>query len=152
VAEGRCVACAKCEDVCPHDAIKMVSRPESLILETTVDAADQARILEICTRAHCFPTQKLCACNGTEAQEIVAAILKGAQSPEDLVVMTGIGSGCGIYCMGPVFRLLQAADVQVPDDPRWNILPVSIWEIPKKVADKYPEYYLREDLDSLPLK
>ena len=152
VEEGRCIACTKCEDVCPHDAIRMVSRPSSMIFKTAVDEADQARILEICIKAHCFPAQKICACTGTDAQEVAAAILKGAKSPEDLVVMTGIGSGCGIYCMGPVFRLFQAADIQVPEDPRWNILPVSIWDIPKEVADKYPEYYLREDLDSLPLK
>lgn len=152
VEAARCVACAKCQDVCPHDAIQMVSRTEPLIIKFNTDDADQARINEICAKAHCFPTQKICACTGTDTGEVVAAILGGAKSPEDLVVMTGIGSGCGIYCMGVVFRLFQAAGVEPPDDPRWNFLPISIWDIPENVANKYPEYYLKEDKDSLPVK
>ncbi|MBU2548651.1 MAG: 4Fe-4S binding protein [Proteobacteria bacterium] len=141
----RCVACGKCVDVCTEEAVRLNVRPEPRILAVDVAAADPARVEEICRKAHCRPALQICACTGTEAREVAAAILGGAKSPEDLVLMTGIGSGCGIYCMGVVFRLLDAAGVRVPEDPRWHPLSLSLWDVPDELARKYPDYYLDED-------
>lgn len=87
-----------------------------------------------------MPDLLVCACTGTQAKEIAAAIISGAKSPEDIVIMTGGGSGCGIYCMGVIFKIFQTADVKIPEDPRWNSLPLTSADIPEKIARKYPEY------------
>lgn len=144
-----CVACGKCLDVCPHEAVTLQSRVQPLILTTNVTDKDQGKIAEICFNARCFPQGLICSCTGTEAQEVAAAILEGARSPEDLTRMTGIGSGCGIYCKGVIFRLFKAAGVEVPQDERWNPITISLWDIPPEVAKKYPQYFIEEDLKVL---
>ena len=65
----------------------------------------------------------------------------GAKSPEDVVVGTGAGSGCGIYCMAVIFKLFACAEVQIPKDLRWNNLPLTSHDIPEEIAKKYPEYH-----------
>ncbi len=145
VGDDKCVACGKCLDVCREGAVSLVLRPEPLILEVNTEEADQGKIAEICRKAHCAPDQFICVCTGTTAKEVAAGILQGAKSPEDIVRSTGAGSGCGIYCMGVVFRIFKAAGVEIPDDPRWFSLSLAVWDIPPKVAAKYPKYCLGED-------
>lgn len=149
VDAGRCVACGKCLDVCREDAVSMRPRSQPLLLTVKPEEADREKIEEICFKAHCLPTQVICACTGTRALEVAAALIKGAKSPEDLVLMTGVGSGCGIYCMGYVFRLFRAAGVKIPEDPRWHDLPLSLWDIPEEIAEKYPGHFLKEDREAL---
>ena len=49
--------------------------------------------------------------------------------------------------MGVILRLFKAHGVKIPPskDHKWYDLPLSVWDIPKAVAEKYPGYYLEED-------
>ena len=104
-------------------------------------------IEELCKKAHCFPEQFVCACTLTLAKEVAAAIIKGADTPEKITAMTGVRSGCSIYCMAPILRMLKAhgVEIEAPPDNRWYNLSLSLWDVSDNVANKYPGYYLQED-------
>lgn len=141
VNENRCVACGKCADICRENAILLVRRDIPMTIGFDASFVDPEKVQNLCTKASLLPDLLVCACTGTLAGEVAGAIIGGAKSPEDAVVMTGAGSGCGIYCMGVIFKLFAGAGIQIPDDPRWNSLPLSPADIPEEVAAKYPEYY-----------
>ena len=147
VDETRCVDCGKCEDTCPTEAATLRMRPEPTMVSVPVDAADTAKIADICARANMFPDQIICTCNVTLVKEIIAAILKGARSPEDLAAMTGACTGCGIYCMATLQRVLDAAGVELkePDNHRWFRVLQTMWDVPDRVIESHPGYYIRED-------
>jgi NAD-dependent dihydropyrimidine dehydrogenase PreA subunit/bacterioferritin-associated ferredoxin len=140
VNESRCVACSKCADICREGAAILVRRENPMTIKFNVDSIEPEKIQHLCMNASLLPDLLVCACTGTMAKEIAAAILWGAKSPEDIVVMTGAGSGCGIYCMGVIFKLFQAAGIAIPEDPRWNNLPLTSSDISEEIARKYPEY------------
>jgi len=141
VEESRCVACGKCREICGEEAVEMVRRSRPLTIRFDGTSVDQGEIQSLCGRAGLLPDLPLCACTGTTVGEMAAAILRGARSPEDVVVWTGAGSGCGIYCMAVIFKLFACAGVPIPDDPRWNHLPLTSHDIPEEIAEKYPEYH-----------
>jgi ferredoxin len=141
VQEDRCVACGKCEEVCLEDAVRMMERTEPLTIAFDVGSVDQEKTQALCGQAGLLPDLPLCACTATTVGEIAASIIGGAKSPEDVVVRTGAGSGCGIYCMAVIFKLFSCAGVQIPKDPRWNSLPMTSHDISDEIAKKYPEYY-----------
>jgi Fe-S-cluster-containing hydrogenase component 2 len=147
VDEAKCIACFRCVDACPQSAIEIVSRHEPVVLRVDPSEVDQASLKELCIKAHLHPRQILCLCSGTRVDEAAAAVLKGAKSPEDIAVMTGAFSGCGIYCMQPTLRLLKAhgVDLDEPHNHRWYNITPSLWEMPAALAEKYPGYYLEED-------
>ncbi|MCP4755532.1 MAG: (Fe-S)-binding protein [Proteobacteria bacterium] len=145
VEPSKCLACGKCVDVCRQGAVDLVVRSQPMMVAVGVDDVDPVRMQEICAGARCAPDQFVCVCTGTTAGEVAAAIVKGAKSPEDVVCKTGAGSGCGIYCMGVVFRIFKAAGVEIPRDSRWYALSLSVWDISEDVVRKYPGYYLEED-------
>lgn len=146
VDPDRCVACGKCEDVCREDAVVLIQREEPMTIQFNMDAVDPEKVMALCTEASLLPDVMVCPCTGTMAREIAGAVLNGASSPEDIVIMTGAGSGCGIYCMGVFFRLFKAAGIEFPEDPRWNYLPLSTSDISEAIAEKYPEYQFRAEL------
>lgn len=143
VDPDRCVACGKCADICREDAVMLVRRDAPMAIQFDVNTLDQEKIQALCMNASLVPDILVCACTGTMAREVAGAILAGAASPEDIVTMTGAGSGCGIYCMGVIFKLFQAAGIQIPEDPRWNNLPLTAEDVPEALVQKYPEYHLR---------
>lgn len=147
VGEERCVACFRCWDACQQDAVTMVARPEPIILGVDPGEVDQTTLRELCMKAHLHPQQFLCLCTGTRVNEVAAAVLKGAKSPEELSLMTGARSGCTIYCMEPMLRLLKAHGVKIapPKDHRWYDFTPTLWDVPEEVAQKYPGYYFEED-------
>jgi bacterioferritin-associated ferredoxin len=49
--------------------------------------------------------QVLCYCTGTRAEEVAAAILGGADTPEKISSQTGIRTGCTIECIQTILRL-----------------------------------------------
>jgi NAD-dependent dihydropyrimidine dehydrogenase PreA subunit len=142
--ETRCVACGKCSEVCREEAVRMVRRIEPLTIQFDSTSVDTERLQSLCAEAGLLPGLPLCACTGTTVGEIAAAIVGGAKSPEDVVIMTGAGSGCGIYCMGVIFKLFACAGVEIPKDSRWNSLPLTSQEISGKIAKKYPAYHFGE--------
>jgi Fe-S-cluster-containing hydrogenase component 2 len=141
VQEDRCVACGKCREVCREDAVELVPRTQPLRIEFDAASADPEKLQALCARAGLLPDLPVCACTATTVREIAAAILDGAKSPEDVVVRTGAGSGCGMYCMAVIFRLFACAGVEIPKDHRWNHLPLSSHDVPEEIAGKYPEYH-----------
>jgi len=121
----------------------MVRRSEPREIVFDMQTVSQEKIQALCEKTFLLPDMLICACTGTMVKEVAGAIIGGAKTPEDIVLMTGAGSGCGIYCMGVVFQLFKAAGIVIPDDPRWKNLPLTPRDIPDKIADKYPEYYFR---------
>lgn len=151
VDESKCVACGRCEDICKNGATCLVPRPEPKVIFCDLSDVDEDKIKEICRKAHIYPMQFVCPCTGTLAEEVAGAIIKGAKSLEEVTIMTGARSGCGMYCHGPILRLLHAAGVEVqePKDHRWYDLSLSIWDISKEMGKKYSSYYIDEDKEAL---
>jgi NAD-dependent dihydropyrimidine dehydrogenase PreA subunit/bacterioferritin-associated ferredoxin len=147
VDEEKCVACSRCRDECQENAIEMVPRPWPITFGLDPGEVDQTRLMELCMEAHLHPRQYLCLCAGTRVNEAAAAVLKGAKSPEEISLMTGARSGCGLYCMEPMLRLLKAHGVEItpPKGHRWYNMTPTLWDVPKHVEHKYPGYYLGED-------
>jgi Fe-S-cluster-containing hydrogenase component 2 len=153
VDESACVGCFKCVEACtPFDAISVVRDPNPRVLTVPADEYPQPAVDELCRQARLAPEAIVCVCTGTTAAEIAAAVLAGVHEPEELTLATGVRSKCGMWCLTPTMRLLAAHGVDVvrPYNDR-RLYPdgctdVAIWNIPDEVADKYPEYRLRENL------
>ena len=115
-----------------------------------VSRFDAAKILALCEKAHFHPQQVLCYCVGVRAEEVAAAILDGADTPEEISSRTGIRTGCTIECIQPILRLLEAAGIQPkpnPDGWQWYGETVTAWTMPEKVKQKYASrgFYFDED-------
>ena len=145
--EQRCIACFRCRDACQQDAVTIVPRPTPMLLGVEVSEVDQTKLMELCVKAHLHPRQFLCLCTSTRVSEAAAAVLKGAKSPEEISLMTGARSGCTVYCMEPMLRLLKAHGVEItpPKDHRWYDFAPTLWDVPEEAAQKYPGYYFKED-------
>jgi len=141
VDAGRCVACGRCIDVCRQNAVNLARRDTPWIIRYDTEAVDLDEVQQLCMVAGLLPEIPVCACTGTKAREVAAAIIGGAATPEDIVITTGAGSGCGIYCMGIILKMFQAAGVAVPEDSRWHSLLLTPAGIPEDVVQKYPQYY-----------
>lgn len=150
VNEDECRACGNCEQRCPFHAIEMVSREIPKEIGVNVSKFDQAKIQEICEKAHFNPEQVLCYCTGVRADEVAAAILDGADSPEKVSLMTGIRTGCTIECVQPVLRMLEAAGCElkpIEGGWQWYGTTPTAWTIPEDVKEKYSSrgFYFEED-------
>ncbi len=150
----KCMACANCADRCPRYAIKMVEREEPFEVGVDVSKFDYEKIRALCEKAHLNPEQVVCYCVGTRAEEIAAALLAGATTPEEVSAMTGARTGCTIECIQPVLRLIQAAGNELhpnPDGWQWYGVTVTAWDIPEEVKEKYNSrgFYFDEDRELL---
>jgi NAD-dependent dihydropyrimidine dehydrogenase PreA subunit/bacterioferritin-associated ferredoxin len=148
----RCIDCQRCIDRCnKENAISRAPRPSAIIRYVDYSDVDQLQLKTLCGKAGLLPDMPVCGCTRTTGKEAVAAILKGAKTPEDLCAMTGLRAGCGIYCITRIFQLLQACGIELdnPPDRRWIKLTLSLSDIPEeKVAqiDKaYPQCCVGED-------
>jgi len=147
VDEKKCVACCNCLDICQEEAVTMASRSEPVFFGLDPEQVDQTELIRLCARAHLNPKQLICLCTATRVSEVAAAVLKGAGSPEEITLMTGACSGCTVYCMGPMLRLLKANGVEtpLPEGRRWYNITPTLWDVPAEIVRKYPGYYLEED-------
>lgn len=155
VVDGeRCRGCANCEQRCPDLAVAMVKREQPVLVRVDVGAVDYALIEELCRNARFNPEQLVCYCTGTRAEEVAAAVLQGAASPEEISLLTGARTGCKVECIQPVLRLLEAAGIK-PEPPQggwqWYGRTVTAWEIPAEVKNKYASrgFYFDEDIELL---
>ncbi|MGB9866508.1 MAG: 4Fe-4S binding protein [Bacillota bacterium] len=150
VDPNRCRGCAACEQRCPEHAIAMTKRSEPVVVKVEVPLAEYGRIEELCRKARLHPEQVVCYCSGTRAEEVAAAIMQGARTPEDVSFMTGVRTGCKVECIQPVLRLLEAAGIK-PEPPKggwqWYGRTPTVWDIPAQVKQKYASrgFYFDED-------
>ncbi|ABB14277.1 (2Fe-2S)-binding protein [Carboxydothermus hydrogenoformans] len=148
-----CRGCAACEQRCPQYAINMVKREEPFTVYVDPSTVDAEKIEELCKKARLHPEQIICYCTATRAEEVAAAILKGAKSPEEISLQTGVRTGCKVECIEPILRLLEAAGItpEKPEGYQWYGRTPTVWEIPESVKEKYSSrgFYFDEDIKLL---
>lgn len=152
IDSDRCIDCQRCIDRCSREnAISRQSRPSPILRFADHSDIDEMRLKTFCAKAGLLPDMPICGCTRTTGKEAVAAILKGAKTPEDLCAMTGLRAGCGIYCMTRIFQVLDACGVDVvnPPDRRWIKLTLSLSDLPEEkvmqIDEAYPQCCVGED-------
>jgi Fe-S-cluster-containing hydrogenase component 2 len=150
--ESKCVGCFKCLEACiPYNAISTRRDPEPRHFGVPRERWNRSEVRELCAKARFDPQQAICMCTSTTAAEVAAAIIDGVHEPEELPLATGVRAKCGMWCLAGVTRLLAAHGIEIDRSPKdYRIygdgdgIQVAIWNVPDDVADKYPEYRLRE--------
>jgi Fe-S-cluster-containing hydrogenase component 2 len=149
----KCMGCGNCEQRCPQYAITMVPLSEPFLVGLYMNKFDQSKIMDICMKAKFHPDQVICFCTGTRAAEIAAAIIEGAQSPEEVSLKTGARTGCKVLCIEPILRLLRAAGIEPrkPNGYQWTGITSTLWEISEEVKKKYAArgFYFDSDKEFL---
>ncbi|MCG6534219.1 MAG: FAD-dependent oxidoreductase [Syntrophales bacterium LBB04] len=147
-----CRGCGNCEQRCPSFAITMKPLDTPFTVRVEVSQSDPKKIKELCDRAHLHPESVVCFCTTTRAEEIAAAVLQGATTPEEVSLRTGARTGCSVLCIQPIFRLLRAARVSFEQsrtsDVWYNTIP-QIWDLPSAIMEEYDKIGFRfgEDLE-----
>lgn len=164
-----CFACGACEQRCLVRCIDLIGRnqvkelsgeyymfedadeiEEEATFGTDASEVDYDRVVELCKKAKFLPKEIVCYCTRTRAEEVAAAILKGAEDPEDLSRMTGMTSGCKVECIQPKLRILHAAgkDPEPPKDKwTWTGRTSTVRDVPEEVKEKFSERGFYFDLD-----
>lgn len=149
-----CVGCWNCEQRCPEHAISMEAC-EPFDLKADVAAFDYEEIHALCRKAHFHPKQIMCYCTATRAEEVAAAILGGASSPDKVVRACGVGAGCGIECNQTILRFLEAAG-KTFERPKlsyqWYGRTATVWDVSEEVKKKHANFRFDKDrtlLDSV---
>jgi bacterioferritin-associated ferredoxin len=88
------------------------------------------------------------------AEEVAAAILGGAKTPEEISSLTGIRTGCTIECIQPLLRLIQAAGIELKRNEngwQWYGVTATAWTLPEEVKQKYNSrgFFFEEDKELL---
>lgn len=154
VTVDECRGCTNCESRCPFYAIKMIKREEPFTIGVDVSKYDSKAIFDICEKAHLNPEQVLCYCVGVRAEEVAAAILEGAKTPEEISSMTGIRTGCTIECIQPLLRMVEAAGLELKRNEngwQWYGITPTAWTLPEEVIEKYNKrgFFFEEDKELL---
>jgi Fe-S-cluster-containing hydrogenase component 2 len=152
VEDARCSGCNICEQRCPEYCIEMVAREKTFVMGTDVSQVDRAQVNALCRKAHMHPEQLICFCTGTRADELAAAVLLGARSPEELSFKTGVRTGCTVICHQPILRLLEAAGIEpVPTKRGWQWYgrTQTAWEMSEALRKKYADrgFYFDADVE-----
>ncbi|WP_329410205.1 4Fe-4S binding protein [Nocardia vinacea] len=157
VDEDKCVGCFKCIEACaPFKAISVLPMPTPRVLTTpSADDSDPA-VNEICRKARMEPDAVICVCTRTTAREVAAALLSGVREIESIPLATGAGAKCGMWCHAALVRMLRADGITVEPTPRNRRFyadsgagDIGIWSISDEVAERYPEYRLKESRDAV---
>lgn len=154
VDDEACRGCYNCEQRCAFDAITMVKREEPLMVGVDVTQYDAEEIRELCEKAYLNPEQVLCYCVGVRADEVAAAIIGGATTPEEVSSVTGIRTGCTIECVQPLLRLVEAAGHELVRNEKgwqWYGITPTAWTIPEEIKEKHNSkgFYFDEDRELL---
>ena len=147
IDDDACIGCGRCVDRCPEDIMWMTPRSEPLTKTVSLSDVDAAAVDALLLRAGLDADVSVCVCTLTPASEIAAAVVKGATTLEQVSEMTGMRSGCGIYCVAPALRLLHAAgaDMTPPRGHRWYPCTVALWDLPAEVTERYPDSFVEVD-------
>jgi len=143
----RCVGCWNCEQRCPEHAVEM--KPcNPYTIGTDVSQFDYNEIEALCRKARFHPKQLVCYCSGSRAEELAAAILSGAKTPDALVLATGVGAGCGIECNQPILRFLESAGLSFERKKKsfqWYGRTTTVWEVPSRLKEDFPVFRFEQD-------
>jgi ferredoxin len=145
-----CVGCGACSERCEFGAVSLKNLETPRTIRVDPGSLERKKISEVCIKARLHPEQVICFCTGTRAEEVAAAILLGASSPEEVSRMVGARTGCKVECIQPILRLLVAAgkDLKpVEGGWQWYGLTPTVWDIPESVMKKYSArgFYFKED-------
>ncbi len=142
-----CIGCGRCVDRCPEDIMWMTERAEPITRTVRPDEVDQEKVTALLLAAGIDANISVCVCTLTSAAEIAGAVVKGASNLDEVSAMTGMRSGCGIYCVAPALRLLAAAgcDMTAPRGHRWYPSTLALWDISDEARAKYPDAFIDED-------
>jgi NADPH-dependent glutamate synthase beta subunit-like oxidoreductase/bacterioferritin-associated ferredoxin len=147
-----CRGCTNCSSRCPSYAISLKELESPYVVKVDIEEEMIEEIYRICEKAVIHPESLVCQCTGTRADEIVAAILKGAKTVVEIRRVTGAHTGCGSACIGPIFRLMQAAGLEVGGPPLPDLYyptMLTIWDIPDHVIRDFKArgFRFEEDRD-----
>lgn len=148
--EQYCVGCASCVDHCPKEAVSLSPLEETRTIYCDPAQFDEEEIKKLCLAAHYYPKQNICACTGTAAGEIAAAILAGAKNPIDLSRMTGVRTGCKCLCAEGPLRMLEAAGIDPGEAPgyQWYMMTPTLWNLDEEVKKEYDgKFHFSDDLE-----
>ena len=147
IDEALCIGCGRCVDRCPEDIMWMAERDDPLTVTIPQEDATQDAVTALLLKAGLDANISICVCTLTPGWEIAAAIVNGARTLEEVSAATGMRSGCGIYCVAPALRLLEAAgaDMSPPKGYRWYPLTLSLWDISDEALARYPDSFIEED-------
>jgi len=153
---NNCFGCGACIERCKFDAITLKYLETPKLIKIDLGSTDEEKVTELCLGAKLHPEQIICYCTGTRAEEIAAAIILGASSPEEISRSTGVRTGCKVQCIQPVLRLLKAAKIDLKpleDGWQWYGITPTIWDIKKELFKKYSPrgYQFEEDIAQLKL-
>lgn len=151
VDEEKCRGCGNCNQRCPFNAVTMEKLANPYRVEVSTADVPYEKIEALCKKARLNPEQIICYCTATRAEEVAAAILKGAKSPEEISLLTGIRTGCKVECIQPILRLLTAHGIETKPPAggyQWYGLTPTVYDIPAEVKEKYNSrgFYFDEDI------
>jgi NAD-dependent dihydropyrimidine dehydrogenase PreA subunit/bacterioferritin-associated ferredoxin len=148
----RCIDCQRCIDRCKvENAINRLPRPSEVVRYVDHLDVDQLQLKTLCQKAGILPEMPICGCTRTTGREAIAAILKGAKTPEDICAMTGLRAGCGMYCITRIFQVLDACGIALdePPDRRWIKLTLSLGDLKEdtvaRIDETYPQCFVGDD-------
>ncbi len=147
----KCLACTRCVDRCTRNAVVMVPLKQPRAVGTCARDVDQAKLNDLLRRVHRLPNDLVCVCTITPAEEIAAAIIKGARSVREVALMTGVMTGCQEFCVPTVQRMLKAYGVHIDQAdagaPMKYDQTLSMWDITAEQEEKFAGYFFKEDRD-----
>ncbi|CAM3610901.1 4Fe-4S dicluster domain-containing protein [Smaragdicoccus niigatensis] len=157
LTDSKCVGCFKCVEACyPYSAISIKRDPQPRELKVPEADYPQPEVDDLCAKARFAPDAIVCVCTQTTAAEMAAAIVNGVHTPEELTLATGARTKCGMWCLTPTMRLLDAHGVTIDRPaadrriyPEGSGTETAIWTIPEHVAAKYPEYRIAENIAAI---
>jgi bacterioferritin-associated ferredoxin len=115
----------------------------------------------LCRKAGYGRNMQICVCTDTKAEEIAAAVIGGAHSPEAVSLATGARTGCVELCMQPILHILACAGHgDAPRRPKngfqWYGESATLWDklgpdgsFPDSIHEAYPEYPLEKEVDDM---
>lgn len=145
-----CRGCMNCEERCPSSAITIEPLDKPFFVGVDPSQFDAEEIYKICKEARVHPKQIICYCTNTTAEEIVASILNGARTPEDISRMTGARTGCTVLCIQSIVRLLEASGYPVLPGETHQCYgkTFTIWDVDSNLKMQYETkgYHFEEDI------